>query len=171
MKKQMSKEMNEKAHEILEELKNDQQHHELMYKKHKKCNVTLNFVQFVTNMISIACHSTAVTTLATTVGLPIGIAFSSVGILSTGIGIFSNELNKRKVKQMKQHAQMLTLARNVDREIIRRCLDDDMITVEDYEKMTQIMEEYYKSKSEISNNNKTQDKTKVSLSPQSLSKS
>lgn len=144
----MSNEQKQKVHEILEELKTDIQHHRQMYKKHKKCFNKLHFIGFTSNLISMGCYSTSISTVTNII--PLSIAASIIGITSTGVNIFCNELNKHKAKKIKKHIKILNIGRNIEAEMIRTCLNDDNITQEDFDKIIILIKDYYQQTEDIS---------------------
>jgi hypothetical protein len=137
--------MRKKLESLTEELQEDKQHHEKLYKRYRKCCSILYYTQWISNMISVGCYSTALSTLGTAIGIPIAFTASGIGVTANGLSIFCNELSKRKVNKLKMHAQVLTICRNFEMEMIQCCVKS-VVSTEDFNLALDLINKYYSQK-------------------------
>ena len=143
---------NKTVNDIKEELRDELETHWKLIKRYKKCHRTLRTLEFILNMSSVACHSTALINLVSSLGT-LSVILSSAGIVSSGLATFCSQLDKRKVVILTRHEQLLEIARQIDREIVEKYLNDATISQEDFSGILRSIEKYYERKKEIQKRN------------------
>lgn len=144
----MSTHMQEKVQEIQNELKAEIETHQTLTNRYKKCHRFLKTSEFILNMTSIGCHSTALVNLISSLGT-VSAVLSSIGIITNGFSVFCSQWDKKKLCMLERHKQLLLICRQIDREIIQKYLNDAEITQEDFNGIVASMQSYYDKKERI----------------------
>ncbi len=141
----MSKIYINSLNDILSELREDQEHYQHLYRRYKKCFRILLFLEFLFHSANMACQSSALVSLLT-VTAPIGLIFNGIGVATSGLAVFSRQLSHRKSKLLMKNKEFLKLSKHVERTIISQCLNDDSVSVEDYNLAIKLMDSYYQER-------------------------
>ena len=91
----------------------------------------------------------AVGTLASGIGAVASIPLGLVGMISGVIGIMLGTFDQKALKKIKKHSNIVQLYQSIDGEILRKYLNDQHITKEEFSEILNMMEKYYKSKEEL----------------------
>ena len=102
---------------------------ELIYKKHKKVCITLNYVEHFLILFSTITGCISISVFASLLGSSIGIKSSAIGfkVITTGIGNYKLIINKKK----KKHNKIVLLAKfklNSIEVLISNALIDSVIS-------------------------------------------
>ncbi len=135
----------ESVDQILKELRADQEHYQHLYRRYKKCFRILLFLEFLFHSANMACQSSALVSLLT-VTAPIGLIFNGIGVATSGLAVFCRQLSHRKSNLLMKNKEFLKLSKHVERTIIYQCLNDDSVSVEDYNLAMKIIESYYQQR-------------------------
>lgn len=140
--------MDNKVSQIQKELQQEIKTHDKLSKRYKKCHRILGTTEFILNMTSMACHSTALVNLVSSLGT-LTIIFSTLGIATNGLSVFCSQLDRRKFQRLNRHQQLLRLCQKIECEIIEKFLNDEDITQDDFKGIIDSMQKYYNEKEQI----------------------
>jgi len=139
----MSVFMQENAQKILNDLRAEERAHETLYKRYKNCHKVLKFLIFGSSMISLGCYSSSVATILTAPAFTT--IFTAIGLTATGTNLFCTKLDLIKTKKLHKHKQQLLYTKQTINQIIKAGLTDNEITVEEYDKICDISEQYWEN--------------------------
>ena len=127
---------------------------ELMSKKHKKPCRVLNYIDHSFIVISTITGCVSISAFASLVGIPIGIASSTIGlkicVITAGIKKYKSIIKKKK----KKHDKIVLLAKsklNSIEVLISKALIDSVISHDEFFKINYVPKEY----KEMKKNSKT----------------
>lgn len=143
--------VNDYVSELLNQLLEDERQHELAYKKYKLCHRGLHLAKVLTNLLSVASHSTSLVSLATTVGVPISVVLSSIGLGSTAVNILCTEIDDIKIKKLKSHLHVVLLAKRTHAAVIKQSLYSDSQSIDDCNTIIELINAYFLEKSKFLN--------------------
>ena len=130
---------------------------ELMSKKHKKDRRVLNYIEHSLIAISTITGCVSISAFASLVGIPIGIASSTIGlkicVLTAGIKKYKSIIKEKK----KMHDKIVLLAKsklNSIEVLISKALIDSNISHDEFILINNELKEFYDTKEEIKNSNK-----------------
>lgn len=132
------------AEEILSELKADKDLHDRMRKRYKVLHTILYHVHFIANTAAIGFGSGVIGTLTSGFGAPLSVPFAVGNIALGSLGVIAGMLDKRMVKKIKKHSDVLSACRVTEREV-NRCLISD-VSMSD---VLDVVDKYYKQKEEL----------------------
>ena len=130
--------------EILSELKADKDLHDRMRKRYKVLHTILYHVHFIANTAAIGFGSGVIGTLTSGVGAPLSVPFAVGNIALGSLGVIAGMLDKRMIKKIKKHSDVLSACRVTEREV-NRCLISD-VSMSD---VLDVVDKYYKQKEEL----------------------
>ena len=129
---------------------------ELMSKKHKKVCTTLNYIEHFLILGSTITGCVSISAFASLVGIPIGIASSTIGlkicVITAGIKKYKSIIKKKK----KKHDKIVLLAKsklNSIEVLISKALIDSNISHDEFVLINNVLKEFYDMKEEIKNSN------------------
>ena len=144
------KNIDETRNYLIEEINRN----ELMSKKHKKVCTTLNYIEHFLILGSTITGCVSISAFASLVGIPIGIASSTIGlkicVITAGIKKYKSIIKKKK----KKHDKIVLLAKsklNSIEVLISKALIDSVITDDEFVLINNVLKEYNKMKEEIKN--------------------
>ena len=127
---------------------------ELMSKKHKKVCRGSNYIDHSLIVISTITGCVSISAFASLVGIPIGIASSTIGLkiclITAGIKKYKSIINKKK----KRHDKIVSLAKsklNSIEVLISNALIDSKISHDESVLIDNVLKEFYDMKEEIKN--------------------
>ena len=130
---------------------------ELMSKKHKKDPRILNYIEHSLIAISTITGCVSISAFASLVGIPIGIASSTIGlkicVITAGIKKYKSIIKEKK----KKHDKIVLLAKsklNSIEVLISKALIDSNISHDEFILINNALKEFYDTKEEIKNSNK-----------------
>lgn len=132
--------------EKINKINNDLAHHKIIAGKYKRAHCVISNTQICLNSISLAFGSSMAISLATGIGAPVATGFSIVCAISSGLGLFSNVLDKRILKKVHKHYQLMVLARTLDLKLFSKHLYDNKISPEEFKLITDKISEYYRER-------------------------
>jgi uncharacterized membrane protein (DUF485 family) len=135
---------NATAYEILAELKQDKCLHDKMRKRYKVLHTILYHIHFIANTAAIGFGSGVIGTLSSGVGVPLSVPFAVGNIALGSVGVVAGMLDKRMIKKIKKHSDVLSACRVTEREV-NRCMISDVSMTD----ILDVVEKYYKQKEEL----------------------
>ena len=146
------KNIDETRNYLIEEINRN----ELMSKKHKKVCTTLNYIEHFLILGSTITGCVSISAFASLVGIPIGIASSTIGlkicVITAGIKKYKSIIKKKK----KKHDKIVLLAKsklNSIEVLISKALIDSNISHDEFVLINNVLKEFYDMKEEIKNSN------------------
>ena len=144
------KNIDETRNYLIEEINRN----ELMSKKHKKVCTTLNYIEHFLILGSTITGCVSISAFASLVGIPIGIASSTIGlkicVITAGIKKYKSIIKKKK----KKHDKIVLLAKsklNSIEVLISKALIDSVISHDEFVLIHNVPKEFNKMKEEIKN--------------------
>ena len=144
------KNIDETRNYLIEEINRN----ELMSKKHKKVCTTLNYIEHFLILGSTITGCVSISAFASLVGIPIGIASSTIGlkicVITAGIKKYKSIIKKKK----KKHDKIVLLAKsklNSIEVLISKALIDSVISHDEFVLINNVLKEYNEMKEEIKN--------------------
>ena len=144
------KNIDETRNYLIEEINRN----ELMSKKHKKVCTTLNYIEHFLILGSTITGCVSISAFASLVGIPIGIASSTIGlkicVITAGIKKYKSIIKKKK----KKHDKIVLLAKsklNSIEVLISKALIDSVISHDESVLRNNLLKEYNEMKDEIKN--------------------
>ena len=144
------KNIDETRNYLIEEINRN----ELMSKKHKKVCTTLNYIEHFLILGSTITGCVSISAFASLVGIPIGIASSTIGlkicVITAGIKKYKSIIKKKK----KKHDKIVLLAKsklNSIEVLISKALIDSVISHDEFVLISNVPKEYSEMKEEIKN--------------------
>ncbi len=134
---------------ILEELKEEKKYYESTYKKYKTLQKTMYFSQLFCNTTSVTSGAFTAGTLASGFGVVAAVPLGVFGVISGGIGMVFGIFDQKALKKMKKHAKLVQLSQSVDGQILKKYLNDQLITKAEFTEILNMTEKYYTEKEEI----------------------
>ena len=129
---------------------------ELMNKKHKKVCTTSNYIEHFLIFASTITGCVSISAFASLVGIPIGIASSTIGlkicVITAGIKKYKSIIKKKK----KKHDKIVLLAKsklNSIEVLISKALIDSVISHDEFVLINNVLKEYDEMKNDIKNLN------------------
>ena len=126
----------------------------LMSKKHKKVCATLNYIDHFLNLGSTITGCISVSTLASLVGIPIGITSSAIALkicaITAGIKKYKLIIKKKK----KKHDKIVLLAKsrlNSIEVLISKVLIHSVISHDEFVLINNVLKEYNEMREEMKN--------------------
>ena len=145
-----SKNIDETRSYFLEEIKQTK----LMSKKHKNFCTTLNYIEHFLISTSTITGCISVSTFASSIGIPIGVASSAIGLkicaITAGIKKYKSIIKKEK----KNHHKIVLLAKsklNSLEFLISKAFIDSVISHEEFVLINNLQKEHDEMKKEIKN--------------------
>jgi uncharacterized protein YdcH (DUF465 family) len=138
-----------RTNEIIKELKKEEKHYQSIYKKYKKLHKTMYASQLLCNSVSVASGACTAGTLVTGVAVIAAIPIGLLGMITGGFGILFGTFDQKTLKKMKKHSKIVQLCQSLDSEILRKYLNDQHITKEEFSEILNMMEKYYTCKEEL----------------------
>ena len=142
------KNIDETRNYLIEEINRN----ELMSKKHKKVCTTLNYIEHFLILGSTITGCVSISAFASLVGIPIGIASSTIGlkicVITAGIKKYKSIIKKKK----KKHDKIVLLAKsklNSIEVLISKALIDSVISHDEFVLINNMLKQYKKMKKEI----------------------
>jgi hypothetical protein len=132
------------VNEILSELKQDKSLHDRMRKRYKVLHTVLYHVHFIANTAAIGFGSGVIGTLSSGVGAPLSVPFAVGNIALGSLGVIAGMLDKRMIKKIKKHSDVLSACRVAEHEVNRCLVSDVSVTA-----VLDVVEKYYKQKEEL----------------------
>ena len=137
---------------LCEAIKEEQVKYEGVYKKYRKGNRICTGLAIGSNFLATASGSSALATSLTGIGLPAAIPLGFISGVAYVTSILTVCINKKIESKMRKHKAIVTLARSkcitLDKTIVK-VLDDNVISVDEYEVLCRIVEEYLNQKNEL----------------------
>ena len=125
-----------------------------MNKKHKKVCTTSNYIEHFLIFASTITGCVSISAFASLVGIPIGIASSTIGlkicVITAGIKKYKSIIKKKK----KKHDKIVLLAKsklNSIEVLISKALIDSVISHDEFVLINNVPKEYSEMKEEIKN--------------------
>ena len=141
------KNIDETRNYLIEEINRN----ELMSKKHKKVCTTLNYIEHFLILGSTITGCVSISAFASLVGIPIGIASSTIGlkicVITAGIKKYKSIIKKKK----KKHDKIVLLAKsklNSIEVLISKALIDSVISHDEFVLINNVLKQYNKIKEE-----------------------
>ena len=141
------KNIDETRNYLIEEINRN----ELMSKKHKKVCTTLNYIEHFLILGSTITGCVSISAFASLVGIPIGIASSTIGlkicVITAGIKKYKSIIKKKK----KKHDKIVLLAKsklNSIEVLISKALIDSVISHDEFVLINNVLKECNKMKEE-----------------------
>ena len=135
------KNIDETRNYLIEEINRN----ELMSKKHKKVCTTLNYIEHFLILGSTITGCVSISAFASLVGIPIGIASSTIGlkicVITAGIKKYKSIIKKKK----KKHDKIVLLAKsklNSIEVLISKALIDSNISHDEFVLINNVLKEY-----------------------------
>ena len=129
---------------------------EVMSKKHKQVCKVLNYIEHLLIIISTITGCVSISAFASLVGIPIGIASSTIGlkicVITAGIKKYKSIIKKKK----KKHDKIVLLAKsklNSIEVLISKALIDSNISHDEFVLINNVLKGFYDMKEEIKNYN------------------
>ena len=129
---------------------------ELMSKKHKKPCRVLNYIDHSFIVISTITGCVSISAFASLVGIPIGIASSTIGlkicVITAGIKKYKSIIKKKK----KKHDKIVLLAKsklNSIEVLISKALIDSNISHDEFVLINNVLKKFYDMNEEIKSSN------------------
>ena len=129
---------------------------ELMSKKHKKVCTTLNYIEHFLILGSTITGCVSISAFASLVGIPIGIASSTIGlkicVITAGIKKYKSIIKKKK----KKHDKIVLLAKsklNSIEVLISKALIDSNISHDEFVLINNVLKKFYDMNEEIKSSN------------------
>ena len=129
---------------------------ELMSKKHNNVCGVLNYIDHSLIVISTITGCVSISGFASSVGIPIGIASSTIGlkiyVITAGIKRYKSIIKKKR----KKHDEIVLLAKsklNNMEVLISKSLIDSNISHDEFFLINYVLKEFYDTKEEIKNSN------------------
>ena len=123
-------------------------------RKHKKGCTTLNYIEDFLILGSTITECISISAFASLLGIPIGIASSTIGLkicaITAGIKKYKSIIKKKK----KKHNKIVLLAKsklNSIEVLISKALIDSIISHDEFLLINNVLKEYNKMKEEIKN--------------------
>ena len=145
-----------KVDEIRNYLIKEINQNELMSKKHKKVRGVLNYIEHSIIVISTMTGCVSISDFASSVGIPIGITSSVIGLkmclITAGIKKYESIIKKKKKKRNK----IILLAKSKLHSIealISNALIESNISHNEFVLISNVLKEFYDTKEEIKNSN------------------
>ena len=139
------KNIDETRNYLIEEINRN----ELMSKKHKKVCTTLNYIEHFLILGSTITGCVSISAFASLVGIPIGIASSTIGlkicVITAGIKKYKSIIKKKK----KKHDKIVLLAKsklNSIEVLISKALIDSVIGHDEFVLINNVQKEYAEMK-------------------------
>ena len=127
-----------------------------MSKTHKKVCRVLNYIDHLLIIISTITGCVSISSFASLVGIPIGIASSTIGLkicaITAGMKKYKSIIKKKK----KKHDKIVLLAKsklNSTEELISKALIDSNISHNEFVLINNVLKEFYDMEEEIKNSN------------------
>ena len=129
---------------------------DLMSEKHKKGWGVLNYIDHSLIVISTITRCVSISAFASLVGIPIGIASSTIGfricVITTGVKKYKSIIKKKRTKHDK--IVLLEKSRLSSIEVlIPKALIDSNISHDEFVLTNNVLKEFYDMKEEIKNSN------------------
>ena len=142
------KNINETKNYLIEEINRN----ELISKKHKKVNATVNYIEHFLILGSTITGCISISVFACLVGIPIGITSSAIGLkicaITAGIKKYKSIIKKKK----KKHDKIVLLAKsklNSIEVLISKGLIDSIIIHDEFALINNVLKEYNEMEEEI----------------------
>ena len=146
------KNIDETRNYLIEEINRN----ELMSKKHKKVCTTLNYIEHFLILGSTITGCVSISAFASLVGIPIGIASSTIGlkicVITAGIKKYKSIIKKKK----KKHDKIVLLAKsklNSIEVLISKALIDSNISHDEFVLINNVLKKFYDMNEEIKSSN------------------
>ena len=123
-----------------------------MNKKHRKVCTTLNYIEHVLILGSAITGCVSIFTFVSSVGIPIGIASSAVGLITC---VIATEIKKRKLiikEKKKKHDKIVLLAKSTLNSIeilIYKAVINSVISRDEFYLINNVLKKYNEMKKEI----------------------
>ena len=141
------KNIDETRNYLIEEINRN----ELMSKKHKKVCTTLNYIEHFLILGSTITGCVSISAFASLVGIPIGIASSTIGlkicVITAGIKKYKSIIKKKK----KKHDKIVLLAKsklNSIEVLISKALIDSNISHDEFVLINNVLKEFYERRNQ-----------------------
>ena len=129
---------------------------EVMSKKHKQVCKVLNYIEHLLIIISTITGCVSISAFASLVGIPIGIASSTIGlkicVITAGIKKYKSIIKKKK----KKHDKIVLLAKsklNSIEVLISKALIDSNISHDEFVLINNVLKKFYDMNEEIKSSN------------------
>ena len=145
-----SKNINKTRNYFLDEIEQN----ELMSEKHKKDCTNLNFIEHVLTLVSTIAGCISISPLASSIGIPIGIRSSAVGLKIPAIaaGIKKYTLIIKKTKKKIDKIVLLAKSKLTNIEVlVSKALIDSNIIHEQFVLISNVLKQFDNMKKEIKN--------------------
>ena len=146
----------EKIGEIRSYLSDETSQNELMIKKHKKVFRVLNYIDHLLIAILAINGCVSISAFGSIVGVPIGIASSTIGlkicVITAGIKKYKSIIKKKK----KKHDKIVLLAKsklNSIEVLISKALIDSNISHDEFVLINNVLKKFYDMNEEIKSSN------------------
>ena len=129
---------------------------EVMSKKHKQVCKVLNYIEHLLIIISTITGCVSISAFASLVGIPIGIASSTIGlkicVITAGIKKYKSIIKKKK----KKHDKIVLLAKsklNSIEVLISKALIDSNISHDEFVLINNVLKKFYDMNEEVKSSN------------------
>ena len=147
------KNIDETRNYLIEEINRN----ELMSKKHKKVCTTLNYIEHFLILASTITGCVSISAFSSLVGIPIGIASSTIGlkicVITIGIKKYKLIIKKKRKKHDKIVLSLKSKLNSIE-VLISQALIDLSISHNEFVLINNVLQDFYHMKEEIKSSNK-----------------